>query len=123
VPEIGKILRLVLLAELHDMQRFPRVQTCVSSGRLGTGAKDSAGKRYGTTGATSGKASLTWACSEAAVLLLRDHPAGQQYLTRLEKKHGPGKALTLLAQQLGRAVYAMLKRQKAFELDPLLQGE
>ena len=51
-----------------------------------------------------------WAFSEAAVLFLRDNPAGQKYLTRLEKKHGQGKALTVLAQKLARAVYDMLKR-------------
>jgi hypothetical protein len=56
------------------------------------------------------------------VLFLRDNPAGQQALTRLEKKHGQGKVLTLLAQKLGRAVYDMLKRQKAFDMPKLLQA-
>jgi hypothetical protein len=56
-----------------------------------------------------GNAYLKRAFSEAAVLFLRDNPAGQKYLTRPTKKHGSGKALTLLAQTLGRAVYYMLK--------------
>jgi transposase len=34
VPGIGKILSLVLLYEIHDMSRFPRVQDFVSSCRL-----------------------------------------------------------------------------------------
>ena len=109
VPGIGKILSLVLLYEIHDIQRFPSGQDFVSSCRLVTCAKESAGKRDGTAGAKMGHASLTGAFSEAAGLLLRDNPAGQKSLTRLEKKHGQGKALTLLAQQLGRAVYAMVK--------------
>jgi transposase len=120
VPGIGKILSLVLLDEIHDIQRFPRVQDVVSSCRLVTCAKESAGKRYGTAGAKMGNAYLTWAFAEAAVLLLRDHPAGQKYLTRLEQKHGRGNALTLLAQQLGRAVYDMLKRQPAFDVPKFL---
>ena len=95
VPGIGKILRLVLLDEMHDMARVPRVQDCVSYCRLVTCAKASAGKRYGTSGAKIGNASLTWAFSEAAVLFLRNNPAGQKYLTRLEHKHGKGKALTI----------------------------
>jgi transposase len=107
VPGIGKILSSVLLYEIHDIQRFPRVPDFVSSWRLVKCAKESAGKRYGTAGAKIGNAYLTWAFSEAAGLFLRDNPAGQQYLTRLEKKHGQGKALTLLAQKLGRAVYDM----------------
>jgi transposase len=82
VPGIGKILRLVLLYEMHDITRFPRVQDFVSYCRLVKGAKEAAGKRYGTTGAKIGNAYLKWACSEAAVLFLRNHPAGQKYLAR-----------------------------------------
>ena len=89
------------------MQRVPSVQDVVSSCRLVTWAKESAGTRYGTAGTTRGKAYLQWAFSEAAVRFLRDHPAGQKSLTRLAKTHGQGQALTLLAQQLGRAVYDM----------------
>jgi transposase len=122
VPGIGKILRLVLLDEIHDIQRFPRVQDFVSSCRLVQCAKKSAGKRYGTAGTKIGKAYLQWACSEAAGLFLRAHPAGHKSRTRLEKKHGQGQALTLLAQQLGRAVYDMVKRQKALDMDRLLQA-
>jgi transposase len=111
VPGIGKILSLVLLYELHDIRRFPSVQDFLSYSRLVKCARESAGKRYGTAGAKMGNAYLKWAFSEAAVLFLRDNPAGQKYVTKLEKKHGQGKALTLLAQKLGRAVYYMLKRQ------------
>jgi transposase len=123
VPGIGKILRLVLRYEIHDIQRFPSGQDVVSYCRLGTCAKASAGKRYGTAGAKIGQALLTWACSEAAGRFLRDHPAGQKSLARLEKKHGSGKALTLLAQTLGRAVYYMLTRQKACDRHKFLQAE
>jgi transposase len=82
VPGIGKILSLVLLYERHDIARFPRVQDFVSSCRLVKCAKESAGKRSGTSGTKIGNASLTWAFSEAAVLFLRNNPAGQKYLAR-----------------------------------------
>ena len=109
-PGIGTILSLVLFSERHDIARFPSGQDGVSSCRLVKCAKEAAGQRSGTSGTKIGHAALTWACSEAAVLLLRDHPAGQKSLARLEKKHGKGKALTLLAPQLARAVSSMLKR-------------
>ena len=96
VPGIGAILSLVLLYEIHDITRFPRVQDFLSYRRLGKCTKESAGKRYGTSGTKIGNAHLKWAFSEAAVLFLRANPAGQKYLTKLEKKHGSGKALTLL---------------------------
>jgi transposase len=117
IPGVGKILALVLLYEIHDIHRFPRVQDFVSYCRLVKCAKESAGKRYGTSGKKIGNAYLKWAFSEAAVLFLRNNPAGQKYLARLEKKHGKGKALTVLAHKLARAVYYMLKRDTAFDLD------
>ena len=122
VPGIGEILRLGLLYEIHDIQRFPRVQDFVSYCRLVKCARESAGKRYGTSGAKIGNAYLQWACSEAAVLFLRTNPAGQKSLARLEKKHGKGKALTVLAHQLARAVYHMLKRETAFDMAMFLQS-
>jgi transposase len=122
VPGIGKILSLVLLYEMHDITRFPRVQDFVSYCRLVKCAKESAGKRYGTTGTKIGNAYLTWAFSEAAVLFLRNHPAGQKYLARLERKHAKGTAVTVWAHKLARAVYYMLKRDVVFDLDIFLQS-
>jgi len=122
VPGIGKILSLVLLYEIHTIERFPSVQDFVSYCRLVKCAKESAGKRYGTAGTKIGNAYLKWAFSEAAILFLRDNPAGQRYLARLEKKHGKGKALTILAHKLARAVYYMLKRGVVFKLDTFLHS-
>jgi transposase len=56
VPGIGKILSLVLLSEMHDIARFPRVQDFGSYCRVVKCAKESAGKRYGTSGTKSGHA-------------------------------------------------------------------
>jgi hypothetical protein len=86
VPGLGTILRLGLFDAMQDMERLPRVQDCVSSGRLVTCAQESAGKRSGSSGTKSGHASLQGACAAAAVLLLRDTPAGQKALTRGEHK-------------------------------------
>jgi transposase len=82
VPGIGKILSLVLLYDIHQMDRFPRVQDFASYCRLVKCAKESAGKRSGTSGSNIGNAHLKWAFSEAAVLFLRDNPAAQQFLAR-----------------------------------------
>jgi transposase len=105
VPGIGKILRLVMRYEIQDLARFPRGQDFVSSGRLVKCATESAGQRYGTSGAKLGHAALPWAFSAAAVLWLRDPPASQQSLTKRENTHGHGNAWPRLAPPLARAVY------------------
>jgi hypothetical protein len=51
------------------------------------------------------------------VLFLRANPAGQKYVDKLTSKHGKAKALSILAHKLGRAVYYMLKRKKAFDMN------
>jgi transposase len=122
VPGIGKILALVILYEVQDISRFPRVQDFVSYCRLVKCAKESAGKKYGMSGKKIGNAYLKWAFSEAAVLFLRNNPEGQKYLTRLEKKHSKGKALTILAHRLARAVYQLLRREHAFDMNTFLNG-
>src|SRR5262245_20135090 len=116
VPGIGQILALVILYEVQTIARFPRVQDFLSYGRLVKCAKESAGKRHGLSGKKIGNPQLQWAFSEVAVLLLRQNKLGQKYFAKLDRKPGNGKALTVLAQKLARAVYYMLTREQAFDL-------
>jgi transposase len=120
VPGIGKILALTILYEIHDIGRFPRVQDFLSYARLVKCEHRSAGKRLGSGGAKIGNAHLKWAFSEAAVLFLRNNPGGQKHLRRLAGRHGKAKALSILAAKLGRAVYLMLRKERAFDLERFL---
>jgi transposase len=120
VPGIGKILTLTILYEIHDITRFDRVQEFVSSARLVKGQRQSAGKVLGTSGAKMGNVHLKWAFSEAAVLFLRHTTEGKKLLARLEKRHGKGKALSILAHKIGRAVYYMLARGTVFSMEKFL---
>jgi transposase len=122
IPGVGKILALVWLDEIHDINRVPRGQEFVSYGRLVQCAKESAGKRYGTSGTNLGNAYLKWAFSAAAVLCWRAHPTGQTYLARVEQQHGKGKALTVLAHQLARAGSHMWRRDTVLALAKFRQG-
>ena len=107
---------MVILYEIQDIARFPRVQDFVSYCRLVKCAKESGGKRLGTSGKKIGNVHLRWAFAEAAVLFLRQNQPGKEYFTKLEHKHGKAKALTVLAHKLARAVYYMLTREQAFAL-------
>jgi len=120
IPGVEKILALTIFYEIHDIHRFERVQEFASYARLVKCAKESAGKRHGTSGAKMGNVHLKWAFSEAAVLFVRHSPEGKRILARLEKRFGKGKALSILAHKLGRAVYFMLRRGKAFDRERFL---
>jgi len=94
----------------------------VASGRLVTGATASASTREGTSGQPIGHADRTWAFSDAAVLCLRHHPAGQTSRARLTHTPGQGNALTGLAHPWARAVDDLWTRDPAVALEQWLQA-
>ena len=121
VPGIGPILALVILYEVHQVQRFGSVQQFASYCRLVKCSHESAGKKTAGKGNKIGNAHLKWAFSEAALLMLRELPAAKSFVAKLEKKHGKAKALSILAARLGRTIYWMLKRKEAFDVNRFLK--
>jgi transposase len=121
IPGVGRILSLVMLYEIENIARFPRVQDFISYCRLVKPAKESNGKSYGHSGKKIGNAHLRWAFGEAVVLMLKGNPAAQRVLQKLASRHGKGKALAILSARLGRAVYFMLKNQVPFNQDLFLR--
>ena len=115
-------LALTILYEIHDITRFDRVQEFASYARLVKGQKQSGGKTLGTSGAKMGNVHLKWAFSEAAVLFLRHNAEGKHLLAQIQKKHGKGKALSILAHKIGRAVYYMLARRTVFSMQHFLHA-
>ena len=114
-PGIGPILGMILVYEIHDIRRFPRVQDFVSYARLVKCAAESAGKRMGTSGAKIGNV-------HSEVGLLRGRGAGAEQRRREEVLHPPGEEAwkgkgtpAFWHIKLGRAVYFMMKREEAFE--------
>jgi transposase len=123
IPGVGQILALVLLYEIDDIGRFDSVQRFCSYCRLIKPTKTSAGKRAGLPSHKKiGNAYLKWAFSEAALLLLRESQAVKDYVARLTKRHGKGKALGILSHRLGRTVYFMLRRGDYFDEQRFLSG-
>lgn len=120
VHGIGRILALAILYEIHTIDRFESVGDFCSYARLITSKHESAGKTSGKSRRKIGNEHLKWAFSEAATLFLRGNPAGMKYKKRLEKKHGKAIAMAILSHRLGRAVYYMLKRGRAFDMQIFL---
>lgn len=54
------------------------------------------------------------------MLFLRHAPGGKKFLMTLEKKHGKGKALSILAHKIGRAVFYILSRQTVFSREKFM---
>jgi transposase len=120
IPGVGKILALILLYEIHNIRRFPDVGDFLSYARLVRCVHKSAGKTLGHGGKKIGNAHLKWAFSEAVCLMVRCCPTVKAWQQRREKKHGKKKTLGILAAKLGRAVYLMLRRNVAFDLQRFL---
>jgi transposase len=114
---VGKILALVMLYEIHDINRFEKVQHFTSYARLVRPQKESAGKMKGGANKKMGNAYLKWAFSEAVLLLIREREEVKQLHMKLKNKHGKKVALAILSHKLGRTVYYMLTRQKVFDVD------
>src|SRR5262245_26733452 len=117
IPRVGPILALVLLYEMHHVERFEQVGPFLSYARLVRCDHESAGKKKGSGGKKIGNAHLRWAFAEAACLFLRGSERARQWKQKQEKKHGKAKVLGILAARLARAVYHMLRKQQAFDED------
>jgi transposase len=120
IPGVGRILALVFLYEIHDIRRFADPGDFLSYARLVRCQHKSAGKQLGHGGKKIGNAHLKWAFSEAVCLLIRCCPAVKAWQQRRQKKHGKKKTLGILAAKLGRAVYLLLRRREAFDLERFL---
>ena len=121
IPGVGKILAMVLLYEIHDINRFERVQNFTSYARLIKPQKQSAGKVTGSGNRKIGNAYLKWAFSEATLLLIREKQEIKEYHSNLKNKHGKARALAIISHKIGRAVYYMLKNKQAFDMKYFLK--
>jgi len=119
-PGIGMILSLVMMYEIQDIGRFKRVQEFLSYCRLVKCPRESGGKKYSSKNSKIGNAYLKWAFSEAAVLFLRGNEQIEKKHNRRVSKHGKAKALSILARDLGTAVYFMLRRKEPFDMNKFL---
>jgi transposase len=122
IPGVGKVLALLLLYEIHDIQRFAHVGQFLSYCRLVRCAHESGGKVLGYGGQKIGNAHLRWAFAEAAYLFLRCSERARAWKQRQEKKRGEGKALAILAARLARAVYHLWRKGEAFDEERFWQG-
>lgn len=121
IPGVGKVLALTLLYEIGDIRRFDSVGGFLSYARLVRPAKESAGKRVGTSNAKMGNAHLKWAFREAAALMTRHDATVKAWAAKKAKAVGKGRTQAVLAAKLARAVYAMLRRGVPFDAEAFMK--
>jgi transposase len=122
IPGVGPVLALVLLYEMHQVERFDSVGQFLSYARLAPCDHESAGKKLGSGGKKIGNAHLRWAFGEIACLFLRGSERAKLWKQKQEKKHGSGKALGILAARLARSVFHMIRKEEAFDENRFWSG-
>jgi transposase len=115
IPGVGVTLGLVMLYEVHDIDRFSGIGQFVSYARLVACAHESAGKKLGSGGRKIGNAHLKWAFGEAAALMIRETDEAKAFVEKMTKQRGKARAVALLAAKIGRAVYWIMKRKQPYD--------
>jgi transposase len=113
---------LTVLLEIDTIDRFDSRQQFCSYARLIAPPQESAGKIVGVGCRKQGNAWLKWAFSEAAVLSAQKDERINAYYQKLKSRHGPGKALGILAHKLGRTMYHLLRKKTVFDVQRFLRG-
>ncbi|MDC4228293.1 MAG: IS110 family transposase (plasmid) [Candidatus Manganitrophus sp.] len=108
---VGKILSLVLLYEIHDIDRFPTVQDFVSYLPPGQVRQRVCRKALRHRRKEDRQCAFKVGLLRSRRSFLRGNPSAQNFLKKLAQKRGKGKALSILAHRLGRAVFYMMKRK------------
>src|SRR5262249_43561089 len=94
----------------------------LSYARLVRCLHESAGKKLGSGGKKIGNAHLRWAFAEAACLFLRASERAKRWKQKQAAQRGEGKALAILAAELGRWGSHMLRQREAFDEERFGQG-
>ena len=114
IPGFGFVIPLTILYEIGDISRFKNVGHFLSYARLVKCTHESADKKVSGGHNKIGNVHLKWAFSEAAVLILSGNAEAQKWHERLVSRYGKAKAMSIMAQKLGRTVFYMIKHKEPF---------
>ena len=115
ITGVGKILAMVIMLEVGDINRFKKVGNycsycrCVKSERLSNGKKKGAGNTK------NGNKYLSWAYVEAANFCIRHNPQAERFYQRKKAKSNGIVAIKALSNKLARASYYMMRDQVPFD--------
>jgi len=108
IPGIGKIGTFTLYLEIDGIARFSTVRSFFPYCRLVPGAKNSGGTSHHKR-SKDGNRYLKLAFSHAAVRAIQYYPESKRWYERKRRAKGPMIARALVAKELARIVYYVLK--------------
>lgn len=114
IPGIGRLSAFTIYLEVDGIARFPTVNHFWSYSRLVPGAADTAGKHRHRSGSKDGNRYLKLAFSHATVRAIQYYPEIRTWYQRWKRKKPLPVARTLVAKELAKSVYWVLKEQVDF---------
>ena len=114
IPGIGKILAFTIYLEVDGIKRFPDVKHFYSYCRLVPGADNSNRKSKHKSGNKDGNKYLKMAFTEAAVRAVQYFKEIRQFYQSKERKKHKNIASILVAQQIAKIAFYVLKEQTDF---------
>jgi len=113
IPGIGKMNAFNILLEVDDINRFADVKNFFSYCRLVPSARNSAGKSKQRT-SKDGNKYLKLVFSDAAIHAVHYYPVIRKYNNTLLRKKNKQIAKTIIAKEIAKIVYHILKKGTNF---------
>jgi transposase len=113
IPGIGKVNAFTLKLEIDDIARFPSDRAFFSYCRLVPGADNSA-DRIKHKRSREGNRYLKIAFSHATVRAIQHYPEVRDWYRRKKRKKPEAVARALVAKEIARIVYHVLRKQEDF---------
>ncbi len=115
IPGIGEITGAMIAMETGAIERFADAKHYGSYCRLVPGAKDSGGRYAHRSSSKDGNQYLKYAFTEAAIKAILFYPEIKRFAAQLEKRANNAIARTVVAKELAKIVYYVLKNQQEFK--------
>lgn len=119
IPGLSVLGALLILSEIGDIQRFPSSDHLCSYAGLVPSVYSSGGKTKHGRLTKQGSKYLRWMLVEAAIHAARKDQRLAALHKRVAAKQGTHSARIAVARQLLRTIYAMLKKNEGFRLQPI----
>ncbi len=114
VPSLGLVTAFSVYLEIDDIERFPTEKHFFSYCRLVPGAKNSNRTRRHKSGSKDGNRYLKIAFTDAAVRAKIYYPEIRAFYQKILRRSNHAIAHTVVAKELARIVYHMLKNKEVF---------